>query len=102
MMSYDLVGSVSWPVFFFLTIVLFGWVSVMAAAALARMWRPWWQNIAYGLIRGLADRIANVFNASKNGGDQVYECGVRLDDPTRQHVSTESCADQRLPPSQRR
>jgi hypothetical protein len=57
MMAYDLVGSVSWPVFVFVTLVLFGWVAIMAATALARMWRPWWQNIAYGLILGLANRV---------------------------------------------
>jgi len=53
----ELVGSVSWPVFFFVTVVLFGWVAMMAATALARMWRPWWSNIAYGLILGLANRL---------------------------------------------
>ncbi len=56
-MSAELVGSVSWPVFFFVTVVLFGWVATMAATALARMWRPWWSNIAYGLILGLSDRL---------------------------------------------
>jgi hypothetical protein len=56
-MALELVGSVSWPVFIFLTLVLFGWVAMMAATALARMWRPWWQNIAYGLILGLANRL---------------------------------------------
>jgi hypothetical protein len=55
--SLELVGSVSWPVFVFLTLVAFGWVGVMAATALARMWRPWWSNIAYGLILGLANRL---------------------------------------------
>jgi hypothetical protein len=56
-MSLDLVGSVSWPVFFGLTLLVFGWVAMMAATALARMWRPWWSNIAYGLILGLANRL---------------------------------------------
>jgi small-conductance mechanosensitive channel len=55
--SLDLVGSVSWSVFFFLTLVVFGWVAMMAATALARMWRPWWSNIFYGLILGLANRL---------------------------------------------
>jgi hypothetical protein len=55
--SLELVGSVSWPVFVFLTLVAFGWVGLMAATALARMWRPWWSNIAYGLILGLANRL---------------------------------------------
>jgi branched-chain amino acid transport system ATP-binding protein len=55
--AQDLVGSVSWPVFIFVTLVLFGWVAMMAATALARMWRPWWANIAYGVILGLANRL---------------------------------------------
>jgi branched-chain amino acid transport system ATP-binding protein len=56
-MTENLVGSVSWPVFLFVTIVLFGWFSFMTASALARVWRPWWQNIMYGLILGVADRL---------------------------------------------
>lgn len=56
-MALNLVGSVSWPVFVFVTLVLFGWVAMMAATALARTWRPWWSNIAYGLILGVANRL---------------------------------------------
>jgi hypothetical protein len=56
-MDETFVGSVSWPVFIGLTLVMFGWLAFMAATALARMWRPWWQSIAYGLILGLGNRI---------------------------------------------
>jgi branched-chain amino acid transport system ATP-binding protein len=56
-MAEELVGSVSWPVFVGLTLVMFGWLAFMAATALARMWRPWWSNIAYGLILGVGNRI---------------------------------------------
>jgi hypothetical protein len=56
-MARELVGSVSWPVFIGVTLIMFGWLGFMAATALARMWRPWWANIAYGLILALADRI---------------------------------------------
>ena len=56
-MSEDFVGSVSWPVFVGVTLILFGWVAFMAATALARMWRPWWSNLAYGLILGVANRL---------------------------------------------
>jgi hypothetical protein len=56
-MALELVGSVSWSVFIFVTVLLFGWVSIIAATALARTWRPWWSNIAYGLILGLANRL---------------------------------------------
>jgi hypothetical protein len=55
--ALELVGSVSWSVFIFVTLVLFGWVAMMAATALARTWRPWWFNIAYGLVLGVADRL---------------------------------------------
>jgi hypothetical protein len=56
-MAEDVVGSVSWPVFVGVTLVMFGWLAFMAATALARMWRPWWSNIVYGLILGVADRV---------------------------------------------
>ena len=56
-MTENLVGSVSWPVFLFVTIVAFGWVAFMAASALARAWRPWWQNILYGVVLGVANRL---------------------------------------------
>jgi hypothetical protein len=56
-MAHDLVGSVSWSVFIAVTLVIFGWFGFVAATALARMWRPWWANIGYGLILGLANRM---------------------------------------------
>ena len=56
-MTENLVGSVSWTVFLLLTVVAFGWVAFMAASALARAWRPWWQTVFYGLILGVADRL---------------------------------------------
>jgi hypothetical protein len=56
-MAEDIVGSVSWPVFVGLTLVMFGWLAFMAATALARMWRPWWSTIAYGIILGIANRV---------------------------------------------
>jgi branched-chain amino acid transport system ATP-binding protein len=55
--AYEAVGSVSWPVFIGVTVIIFGWLGLMAATALVRMWRPWWANIVYGLILGLADRL---------------------------------------------
>jgi branched-chain amino acid transport system ATP-binding protein len=54
------VGSATWPVFYGLTLITFGWISYMAANALVRMWRPWWHNIAYGLILGVANRLFDV------------------------------------------
>ena len=59
-MAEEIVGSVSWPVFFGIVIVMFGWFSVITANALARTWRPWWSCIAYGLLVGLAARVAEL------------------------------------------
>jgi hypothetical protein len=56
-MAEDYVGSESWGTFLGVTVAMFGWLAFMAATALVRMWRPWWSNIAYGLILGVADRV---------------------------------------------
>ncbi|MBI3710076.1 MAG: hypothetical protein HY246_20710 [Proteobacteria bacterium] len=55
-MAQDVVGSVSWPVFFFGTIVIFGWAGFATAEALARTWRPWWQCLQYGVLLGIGNR----------------------------------------------
>jgi len=56
-MSADVVGSVSWPEFIFLTLIFFGWLGYMTASSLGRMWRPVWQNVVYGLMLGGACRL---------------------------------------------
>ena len=44
-------------VFIGVTIVLFGGATAMMGQALAETWRPPWQNVAYGLLMGAADRL---------------------------------------------
>ena len=56
-MAAELVGSSSWPEFFFGTVLLFGWASSMAAQALGRTWRPWTHCLFYGTLLGVASRL---------------------------------------------
>ncbi|MBM3598349.1 MAG: hypothetical protein FJX35_09060 [Alphaproteobacteria bacterium] len=55
-MSAEIVGSVSWPVFFFGTVVLFGWFALMTAQALAHTWRPWTHCLLYGVLLAVGHR----------------------------------------------
>jgi hypothetical protein len=59
-MSSESLGSVSWPVFVGLTLIMFGWVGYMTANALAKMWRPWWHNVVYALMLAFANRFLEV------------------------------------------
>lgn len=40
-----------------LTLVLFGGAAALMGNAIAETWRPWWQNIAYGALLGVADEF---------------------------------------------
>jgi Domain of unknown function (DUF6867) len=51
---------------FGLLIVLFGGAAFMMGRALADTWRPSWQNVAYGLLLGAANRL---FQNFLNGND---------------------------------
>lgn len=51
----------SLPVFIGLTIVLFGGASFMMGQALGETWRPAYQNITYGLVLTVAERLADNF-----------------------------------------
>lgn len=53
--------AVSWPVFIGLTLILFGGAALMMGRALADTWRPAWQNVAYGLLLGVGDRLFGNF-----------------------------------------
>ncbi len=44
-----------------LTIVLFGGAAFMMGRALADTWRPNWQNVAYGVMLGIANRLFQNF-----------------------------------------
>jgi hypothetical protein len=44
-------------VFFLLTVLLGGGISLLAGRAVAQTWRPWWQIVVYTLILGGAVRF---------------------------------------------
>lgn len=84
-MSAEIVGSVSWPVFFFGTIVMFGWFAFMTAHGLANTWRPWTHCILYGLLLALGHRTYELmlFAGSLTSVrgflvDAIYVIGVML------------------------
>lgn len=56
----EIIGS-SLPVFIGLTLVLFGGAAFLMGQALADTWRPAWQNFAYGLLLGVANRLVSNF-----------------------------------------
>lgn len=56
----DPLGS-SWAGFILLTIIVFGFGAMMMGRALAETWRPAWQNVAYGLLLGVANRLFHYF-----------------------------------------
>jgi hypothetical protein len=47
----------SWPVFIGVTVVLFGGAAFLMGQAIGGTWRPAWQNVAYGLMLGVANRF---------------------------------------------
>lgn len=50
-----------WLSFILLTVVAFGFAAMMMGRALAETWRPVWQNIVYGLLLGVANRLFHNF-----------------------------------------
>ena len=51
----------SWPVFVGLTVCLFGGASFLMGQALGETWRPAWQNVTYGLLLTVGERLADNF-----------------------------------------
>lgn len=51
----------SWAAFIVVTLIVFGFGAVMMGRALADTWRPLWQNVAYGLLLGVANRLFHNF-----------------------------------------
>jgi hypothetical protein len=47
--------------FLILTVIIFGFGALMMGRALADSWRPLWQNIFYGLLLGVANRLLHNF-----------------------------------------
>lgn len=58
--------AVSWPVFIGLTLVLFGGAAFLMGQALGETWRPAWQNVTYGLMLALGERLADNFLFASN------------------------------------
>jgi hypothetical protein len=56
----NLLGG-SWGGFILLTIIVFGFGAIMMGRALAETWRPAWQNVAYGLLLGVGNRLFHNF-----------------------------------------
>jgi len=50
-----------WLSFILLTVVAFGFAAMMMGRALAETWRPVWQNVVYGLLLGVANRLFHNF-----------------------------------------
>lgn len=50
-----------WAAFIVLTLIIFGFGSVMMGRALADTWRPAWHNIPYGVLLGIANRLFHNF-----------------------------------------
>jgi len=53
--------AVSWPVFIGLTLILFGGAAFLMGQALGETWRPAWQNMTFGLLLTVGDRLAGNF-----------------------------------------
>jgi branched-chain amino acid transport system ATP-binding protein len=47
--------------FLLLTVLMFGFAAMMMGRALAVTWRPVWQNVAYGLLLGVGNRLFHNF-----------------------------------------
>ncbi len=56
----DPLGS-GWISFLVLTVIVFGFGAMMMGRALGETWRPAWQNVAYGLLLGVANRLFHNF-----------------------------------------
>jgi hypothetical protein len=53
--------GVTWPVFFGVTVVLFGAAAFKTGQAVAATWRPLWHVLPYCLLLAVADRFFSYF-----------------------------------------
>ena len=60
-LNFDDPLGATWIQFAVLTVVAFGFAAFMMGRALADAWRPGWQNVAYGLLLGIANRLFQNF-----------------------------------------
>jgi uncharacterized protein DUF6867 len=69
----------TWLQFGVLTVVAFGFAAFMMGRALADAWRPGWQNVAYGLLLGIANRLfQNFLNANDVLNLVAYAIGAAV------------------------
>ena len=69
----------TWIQFGVLTVVAFGFAAFMMGRALADTWRPAWQNVAYGLLLGVANRLfQNFLNANDVLNLVAYAIGTAV------------------------
>jgi len=60
-LNFDDPLGASWLQFVLLTVIVFGFAAFMMGRALGDTWRPNWQNVAYGLLLGVANRLFQNF-----------------------------------------
>ena len=60
-LNFDNPLGSSWGGFILLTVIVFGFGAMMMGRALGETWRPAWQNVAYGLLLGVANRLFHNF-----------------------------------------
>jgi hypothetical protein len=65
-LNFDDPLGASWLQFGLLTVIVFGFAAFMMGRALADTWRPTWQNVAYGLLLGIANRLFQNFLCSND------------------------------------
>jgi branched-chain amino acid transport system ATP-binding protein len=60
-LNFDDPLGATWLQFLLLTVIVFGFAAFMMGRALGDTWRPSWQNVAYGLLLGVANRLFQNF-----------------------------------------
>lgn len=60
-LNFDNPLGSSWSGFILLTVIVFGFGAMMMGRALGETWRPAWQNVVYGLLLGVANRLFHNF-----------------------------------------
>ena len=60
-LNFDDPLGAGWLQFGILTVVVFGFAAFMMGRALADTWRPGWQNVVYGVLLGVANRLFQNF-----------------------------------------
>jgi hypothetical protein len=78
-LNFDDPLGATWLQFAVLTVVAFGGAAFMMGRALADTWRPNWQNVAYGLLLGVANRLfQNFLNSNDVLNLMAYAIGTAV------------------------